>query len=149
MSSVDSVIETQKMKHYLMNIFDFWNLAKSAVGGYIVSFLMPVAPFLIMTVALVLFDVYTGIKAAQKRNEEITSRGIRSFFVKINMYFIAILLSEGMVRAFSVPSQLTYVVAFAICLTEFYSNLENIEKITNVKIVHWIKTIIKFPKLGK
>ena len=127
----------------------FWTGYLSAVFGWITSFILPVAPFLSFTSALVLCDLYTGTRAARKRAEKIHSKGLKRTVEKLIVYFIAILLSEGMIRTFELPFNITYVVAFAIALTEFKSNIENIEEISGVNIWTVIRDRIAPPKHKK
>lgn len=88
-------------------------------------------------------DFVTGILAAIKRKERVSSRGMRNTVVKIILYFIAILLSEGMVVVFKIPGHmLTYSVAFVIAVTEFRSNIENIESATGTSIWSAIKNFV-------
>lgn len=139
----EKIIDVPKMKSHLMNILDFWVFAKSTVGGWLVSFIMPVSQFLLFTIVLTLCDVFTGIRAAQSRREKITSYGLRRWFDKIILYMIAILLAEGMVFIFKLPLNLSYVVTFAIAITEFKSNVENIEQVTNTGIWSYVKSKFK------
>lgn len=118
---------------------DFWAGFISAAAGWAVSFVMPVLPFLIFAVILVLADLFSGLWAAKKRKEKIHSTGLRRTVEKLVFYFIAILLSEGMKTVFMPHVPVTYIVAFAIALTEFQSNIENIETITGVHIWKFVK----------
>lgn len=100
--------------------------------------ILPVAHFLAFTFALVVIDLYTGIRAARHRKEPIRSRGIGRTTEKITMYFAAILLSHAMNQVFFVPKgfgfDLVWLVAGVISLTEFKSNLENIGVVTGMDI---------------
>jgi hypothetical protein len=71
-------------------------LTIATIGGWLLSKIIPISPFLIFTVILVFCDLVTGIIAAKNRKEKITSFKIRRTVVKIVLYFIAILLAEGM-----------------------------------------------------
>jgi uncharacterized membrane protein len=117
--------------------------------SWLVQFISPLAPFLIFTTFLVLTDLYTGVKAARKRNEVIHSKGLRRSVTKISLYFAAILLARGMEIVFLSPKgfdfDLTYIVAGLIALTEFKSNLENISTVTGVPF--WEKITEKIPSL--
>lgn len=122
---------------------EWWIGYFSAVMGWVTSFVLPISHFLIFTVFLVICDLITGTKAAVHREEKINSKGLRRTVEKILLYFIAILASEGMRYVFIPSVQLAYVAAFAIALTEFKSNIENIETVTGVNIWGYIKNKIK------
>jgi hypothetical protein len=111
--------------------------------------ILPVAHFLGLTVALVVLDLYTGVRAAQHRKEPIRSRGFGRTTEKITLYFVAILLSRGMHLVFFAPMgvkfDLVWLVAGLISLTEFKSNLENIGTVTGMDI--WGSISQYIPKL--
>ena len=109
--------------------------ANAVLFAWVVSFILPVKDFLIITTILVVCDLWTGVRAAKHRGEVIHSKGFRRSVNKISLYFIAILLSEGVSKVFDVPINLTYVTAGIIALTEFKSNLENISTVTGVDIL--------------
>lgn len=111
------------------------------VGGIIVAFLIPLIPFLGMVFVLVFVDLLTGIRAARKRKEDITSGGMKRTIEKITLYFAAIMLSEGMSQVFFAGAPITYVVATYIALTEFKSNIENISTVTGIDL--WKKIVSK------
>lgn len=123
------------------NFFKYeWVLGyAAALAGWVFSFLVPISSFLVITVALVMCDLYTGTKAAKKRNEKINSKGLKRTVEKISLYFVAILLSEGIRVVFLPPVPLAYATAFAITITEFKSNIENVEAVTGVNIWTTIK----------
>lgn len=143
------------MKYYLEKFLDLGLWIYAFAYSFASSFIAPLLPFLVFVIALVTCDAYSGIKAAKKRGEKIQSRGMRRSIEKITLYFIAILLSEGMVQVFSIPKipftdfTITYIVAFAIALIEFQSNIENIEAVTGAKIWTYIAERVKsmMPKM--
>jgi hypothetical protein len=109
-----------------------FKIALAALVSWLLSFIMPVMPFLVFTTVLVFADLHTGIKAAEFRGETIRSHGLRRTVSKIVLYFIAILLSEGMKYVFHFPNwaDVSFLVAGLIAVTEFKSNLENISEFT-------------------
>lgn len=109
--------------------------------GLVFGFLLPLLPFLGMVCALVATDFFTGVRAAKKRGEKITSGGMKRTVEKTVLYFAAIILSEGMVQVFFPGVPLTYVVSTYIALTEFKSNIENISSATGVDL--WKRIIEK------
>lgn len=102
-------------------------------------YILPVRSFLILTLCLVVCDTITGIMAARKAGDKITSKGIRQTVTKTTAYFIAILLSEGMRITFIPDISIPYFIAFIIAIAEFKSNIENVEKIGDMKIWDLIK----------
>lgn len=118
----------------------YWLGYGSALVAWFVAFVIPIAPFLVFVVILVFADLYTGLRAAKHKGNKIHSKGLKRTIEKIVLYYVAILLSEGMEHVFFehyIP--LTYTTTFAICLVEFKSNIENIEIITKVNVWNSIK----------
>ena len=68
-----------------------------------------------------------------------TSKGFGRTVEKIALYFIAILGSHAITIVFLPIVEVAYITAFAIALTEFKSNIENIETVTGVNIWNKIK----------
>lgn len=122
---------------------NLWLGATALVVQYIYPFIFPVKGFLIFTGAVVLCDTVTGILAAHKRGEPISSKGMRRTITKIIIYFIAILLAEGMRVTFVPGVSIPYAVAFVIATTEFKSNIENIESISGISLWATITSTIK------
>ena len=111
------------MKEFLLPfIFKF--------ATFVALFFAPIAGVLTFMVILIFCDTITGIYAAKKRNEEITSYGMTRTTAKIVLSFIAIFLSRG-VEVVWIPSMpVAAIVSGYLCLTEFKSNLENISEAT-------------------
>ena len=122
---------------------EFWNGFWMAIVAWGSSFFIPIVPFLLFTIVLVGFDLFTGTKAAKSRGEPINSRGLRRTVEKIALYFVAILLGQGITQVFMPSIPVAYVVAFAIALTEFKSNIENVEQVTGARIWHLLKDRFK------
>lgn len=131
--------------HLNMNFFEnsYWSGFFSALAGWAASFIVPAGPFMGIVLFLVFCDFITGIRAAKFRNEKITSKGFRRTVEKMLLYFVAILASEGMRQVFQPGIPVTYMTALAISVTEFKSNIENIETVTGVKIWTTIKEVFK------
>jgi len=106
--------------------------------GVIFSFLLPIKHFLIFTIFVVFADTVTGIIAAKKRGEKITSKGLYRTSQKVVVYFCGIMIFHGASVTFGLPSQIVYSVSFLISFTELYSVAENIKSITGVNL----KTVI-------
>jgi len=94
--------------------------------GFVASFFIPIKGFLLFTVAVVFADTITGIKAAKKEGQKISSKGLYRTTEKIVVYFVAILIFEGAKNTFSIPFPITYMVAMIISGTELFSVAENV-----------------------
>jgi uncharacterized membrane protein len=112
--------------------YEFFAVALTT--GFIASFLIPIKGFLLFTVFVVFADTITGIKAARKEGQKISSKGLYRTTEKIVVYFVAILIFEGAKNTFSIPVPITYMVAMMISATELFSVAENIKRITGVNI---------------
>lgn len=143
------IINPVKMYQYFEKFLDVSLWIGAFIFALTTSFVSPLMPFLIITFALVACDTYSGIRAARARGEAIVSNGLRRTIEKMVLYFIAILLAEGMVQVFKIPQipftdfSITYVVAFAIAIIEFKSNIENVESVTGAKIWTYISEQVK------
>ncbi len=111
--------------------------------GVLFSFFLPIKHFLIFTIFVVFADTVTGILAAKKRKEPITSKGLYRTSQKILTYFCGIMIFHGASITFKLPSQIVYSVSFLIAFTEQYIISENIKFITGVNLA---TTILKFFK---
>jgi uncharacterized membrane protein len=111
--------------------------------GVVFSFFLPIQHFLIFTIFVVFADTVTGIIAAKKRKEAITSKGLYRTSQKVVVYYCGIMIFHGASVTFGLPSQIVYSVSFLIAFTELYSISENIKSITGVNLA---TTILKFFK---
>ena len=123
--------------------FDWFTTYTSVVLGWVSSLMIPIAPFIGLSIFLVFTDLYSGTRAAKKRGEQITSKGLSRTVEKIVLYFFCLLASELMTKVFHLPIPVTYIAAMAICMTEFKSMLENVNTVTNVNIFEKIKDLFK------
>jgi uncharacterized membrane protein len=133
------------MKAIIYNIFKlgYDGIAYSICCGVLFSFFLPIKHFLIFTIFVVFADTVTGIMAARKRGEPITSKGLYKTSQKVVTYFCGIMIFHGASVTFGLPSQIVYSVSFLIAFTELYSISENIKLITGVNLA---MTILKFFK---
>jgi uncharacterized membrane protein len=124
------------MKAIIYNIFKlgYDGIAYSICCGVLFSFFLPIKHFLIFTIFVVFADTVTGIMAAKKRNEPITSKGLYRTSQKVVTYFCGIMIFHGASITFGLPSQITYSVSFIIAATELFSISENIKSITGTNI---------------
>lgn len=104
----------------------------------------PIKPVLIVVGVLIFADTITGMIAAKRRGEEITSAGARRMltksFVYLSVVMLGFLLETYLLEALLPVAK---IVAGAIGMVEFKSILENSNSITGTDI---FKTVIK--KLG-
>jgi uncharacterized membrane protein len=133
------------MKAVIYNIFKigYDGIAYSICCGVIFSFFLPIKHFLIFTIFVVFADTVTGIMAAKKKGEPITSKGLYRTSQKVVVYFCGIMIFHGAGITFGLPSQIVYSVSFLIAFTELYSISENIKSITGVNLA---TTILRFFK---
>ena len=118
-------------------------IAFSLCCGFVASFIIPIKGFLLFCVAVVFADTITGIKAARKEGQKISSKGLYRTTEKIVVYFVAILIFEGAKNTFDIPFPITYMVAMMISGTELFSVAENIKRITGVELGTLISRFFK------
>ena len=106
---------------------------------YLAFFFTPIAPCLIGVGVLLFADVLTGIRAAKKRLETISSSKLSMTVNKIVFYALAIILSRLMETVFIDWLPLARLTAGYIAVVEFKSNIENIGEITEVDIWNYLK----------
>ena len=85
------------MKSIIYNILKigYDGIAFAVCCGLIASFIIPIKSFLLFTVFVVFADTVTGIMAAKKRGEEITSKGLYRTSQKCLVYLCGIMIFEG------------------------------------------------------
>jgi hypothetical protein len=102
--------------------------------GFIFSFFFPIKHFLLFTIGVVIADTITGIKAAKKEGNAITSKGLYRTTEKIVVYFTSILIFHGAQLTFAIPIPIVYLVSSVIAGTELFSVAENVKRITGVNL---------------
>jgi phage-related holin len=120
-----------------VELITFMKFLACTAGGWAVSFLMPISHFIGLAIALTIADFITGVWAAKKRGDKITSTGYRRTISKTTLYLLAVVLAHAVEKVFfsthaAIP--VTYIVACFLCLTEFKSALENIGDITGANV---------------
>ena len=113
----------------------------------ITAILTPAVPIIIFTGVLIFSDTITGIWAAVKRKEKITSRALGRTATKIVLYSAVILLTFGF-EVFFPALQYVHMGQIAsgyICLVELKSIYENVSDITGLDI--WSHLVGKIEKL--
>jgi phage-related holin len=102
----------------------------SNLGLAILAVFAPIKAAIITVLVLVVFDLITGVWAAQKRNEPIMSSGFRRTIVKLFLYEIALamgFLAETYLLDAALP--ISKIVSAFIGLTELKSVMENMNEI--------------------
>lgn len=109
-----------------------WKAGLFILLGAIFNFIAPIADFLILLSFLIVADFITGVWAARKRKEAITSKGFRSTFFKVATYAICIVFLHYIkITMFkSLNFDIAYVVTLAAILVEIKSLSENTLVIT-------------------
>lgn len=111
----------------------------------ILAIFAPIKPAIITVGVMVALDLITGVWAANKRKEPITSNGLKQTVMKLMVFQIALItgfLTEKYLTGDLVP--ITKIIAAFIGLVEYTSMLENLNEINGQPI---FKSIIK--KIGK
>lgn len=104
----------------------------------LISMLLVFAPLkatIIVVMVLTLIDFVTGVRAAQKRGEAITSGGFKRTIFKILGYELVVMLGflvEQYMTGDMVP--VTKVLAGLIGITELKSVIENLQDVTGVPL---------------
>ena len=130
------------MKTYMSKLFNTLETVLGGMVGMALGFIMPIWPFIVTAICLVFADAVTGVIAAKKRGERITSRGFYRTSQKIVVYMVSILACEG-VRVVFVPGiPVTYTAAAAISVTELKSILENTKLVSGVNIFQQIGALL-------
>ena len=117
-------------------------------GLALMAFLVPLKPLLLGALALVIIDMWTGIRAAKARGEEIRSRGIYRTGIKFRDYAILIIVGEVMSKMFfaELPINFSTIASMFIAYTEFRSFCENMYDVT--KNDFWNKVFAIMPNFN-
>ena len=124
------------MKTTILNLLHlgYKKIAYAICCGWIFSFFFPIKHFLLFTIAVVIADTITGIKASKKEGKAITSKGLYRTTEKIVVYFTSILIFHGAQITFAIPVPIVYLVSSLIAGTELFSVAENVKRITGVNL---------------
>jgi len=105
------------------------------LGASILAIFAPIKAIIVVTGVLIVTDLVTGILAARKRGEKISSAGLRRTATKVFVYNIAVisgfLIERYMLEDFISISKIT---AGIIGVVEFTSILENLNTINGSPI---------------
>lgn len=103
----------------------------------IIAYFAPIAPLITAVFLFCSLDFITGIAAAKKQGIAIESKKMKNKVFELFFYILAILLSFVFYNNFKdfVDFPIHRVTAFIILSVEFWSNMENISKITNIPLL--------------
>lgn len=117
---------------------DFF-LAMSQLFGWLIVFISPVRAVMTAIMFLAVTDLITALWAVLKRQEKVTSVGLRKTINKILAYEIAVVLSYVVETVFQLGVPVVRLIAGLIAVTELKSNLENLYYITGLD--YWQKIV--------
>lgn len=112
-----------------------------AVIVTIISFLAPVHAILASVFVLILADLFTGIWAAKKKKEKISSKNLKKTIVKLFVYECVIVMGFICQTYLVTILPLVSMTASVIGLVEFVSFLENVSTITDISFDTVIKRL--------
>jgi len=102
------------------------------VTACVISFFEPINTLILWVLIFILVDMITGICAAYKEGQIITSHGLQRTIVKFLMYSISVILLQG-IDAYMLTFVNCYLAKIGctiICGIELYSIFENCYRIT-------------------
>ena len=119
----------------------------------IITFFSPIQHILLLVGALIILDTVTGILAAKKRGEKITSKKMGAVVSKFIVYHLAILtlyiLDVALINEFtmeyvklSIQYVSTKLAGLTIAFIELTSVRENVETIFNININRKFKKMV-------
>jgi phage-related holin len=125
----------QHVKYRMAKFFDWaWVGVITVFTEMVIPFVTPISGYILFMIMAVLADTITGIIAAIKMKQKITSRGIWRTIEKIVIAGIAIMLAQGFQVLYLPDVPLTKGVSAIIAFAELKSNMENYYKITGVDL---------------
>jgi len=109
---------------------------------FLLSFVTPIVPMLVLTGVLIFCDAVTGVWRAVKTNQKITSKKLGGTVNKFVLYSLAILLTHGVETVFTALQfiHMTQIAAGFICMVELKSVYENISDITGLNIWKYLSS---------
>jgi phage-related holin len=105
----------------------------------VVSIFAPVQPMLYAALSLVMVDLFTGLLAARRRKEKITSQGLKRTVIKLLVYEFAIVLAyitERYLTQGILP--IANIMSSFVGVTELKSVLENVNEISGGSLLSTI-----------
>ncbi len=120
-----------------------------AIAGAFTGFFTPLPVLVFWMFMFVIADMISGMLAARKRGEQLTSAKMKRTISKLICYLSVILLARGInvhVLPF-VELYACYITTGIICFVEMFSNLENLYFITGNQVfkllTQWSKNKMK------
>ena len=104
------------------------------LGAALLGIIAPVQAVMLTVGFLIFVDTLTGIMAAKKRGENLSSSGFRRVVNKMLTYQLAVLSGFFVETYIGVGFPITKAVAGAIAISELSSVMENVQAITGVNI---------------
>ncbi|MEA5459100.1 phage holin family protein [Arcicella sp. LKC2W] len=113
-----------------------WKVIVYLIFGALAQFFYPIADFIVAIFLLMILDFITGVQAAKKRGEAITSQGWRRTATKVVVYALLIIVCEKIKITYfkDIDLKVSYGVSLSIITIELKSLAENIKTITGVDI---------------
>lgn len=99
------------------------------LGLGIVAFFTPLWSFFLFLLFFCAFDLITGLYASYIEKKSITSTRLRHTFIKLFIYIFVIVGVSIIETSLKISINATGIITATICLTEFYSILENLERL--------------------
>ena len=118
----------QKTNMELIKVYTFTLLY------WVVVYFQPTLEFMLLVGFFVVMDTVTGMAAAFKLGEELTSKKFRAVFPKFIIYGCAVLVAHVLQRQFFPDFPAMKIVAGFVAYSELMSIDENIQKITGVSV---------------
>lgn len=109
----------------------------------ILAVFAPIQSLIITTVVLIVVDLVTGIYAAVKRSEAITSAGLRRTISKLFIYEVALMCAYLAEHYMQLDLPIVKMASTMVSLVELKSIMENLNSISGVDL---LKSLIE--KLG-
>lgn len=115
-------------------------------------FFAPVVPLLIVVGTFILLDTISGVIAAFKNKEKITSRKLSQVAIKmliyqlvvISVYFLDVFILGGFAASFFAQDLIIVkLVSFVLISIEAKSINENIEKTLGINIIQYFRQLLK------
>jgi phage-related holin len=135
------------MKHLTVTISNYFDLLCGVftstqvssiigkIGVLVLAFFVPIQGVLFGVLFLVACDLVSGVIAAKKKREKITSSKMSRSISKLLVYMVTIIITEviNQFMLFGTDVPLANLVTSYIALTELKSILENLDKMTKGK----------------
>lgn len=130
-------------------MYDKWQIGVLGTAGTVASFFAPLPLLIFWLFMFVIIDTITGMMAAHRRGEELTSHKLKRVISKLICYMTVIILARAInfhILPF-VELKGCYLASGIVCFVELFSILENMYSITGNQVfkilTQWGKTKMK------